>query len=159
MQAAVLPVADRHLDYAREVRGAAARGGRPGAIDDRSESVGKKVHDAEVAKLPYMLVVGDREQEAGAVSVRSHGEGDLGQMSVEELADRMTAETLARAGERRAIQMLGERAPALGRERVVAGGRIGVVRIGNHVRICGEVPGRGLHATIGAVTRPALAGP
>ena len=62
-------------------------------MDERSQSVGKKVHDAEAAKLPYMLVVGDREQEAGAVSVRSHDEGDLGQMSAEELAGRITAET------------------------------------------------------------------
>jgi threonyl-tRNA synthetase len=60
-------------------------------VDERSQSVGKKVHDAEAAKFPYMLVVGDREQEAGAVSVRSHGEGELGQMSLEDLASRVTA--------------------------------------------------------------------
>ena len=58
-------------------------------VDARSESVGKKIHDAEVAKYPYMLVVGDREQEAGAASVRSHDEGDLGQMSVADLAARI----------------------------------------------------------------------
>ena len=92
-QAAILPVADRHLDYAREVEARLSQAGVRVRIDDRSESVGKKVHDAEVAKLPYMLVVGDREREAGVVSVRSHGEGDLGQMTVEELADRITAET------------------------------------------------------------------
>ncbi len=92
-QAAILPVADRHLDYAREVEARLSQAGVRVRVDDRSESVGKKVHDAEVAKLPYMLVVGDREQEAGVVSVRSHGEGDLGQMTVEELADRITAET------------------------------------------------------------------
>src|SRR6476659_3559083 len=92
-QAAILPVADRHLDYARQVEAQLSQAGVRVRIDDRSESVGKKVHDAEVAKLPYMLVVGDREREAGAVSVRTHGEGDLGQMTVEELADRITAET------------------------------------------------------------------
>jgi threonyl-tRNA synthetase len=92
-QAAILPVADRHLDYAREVEARLSEAGVRVRIDDRSESVGKKVHDAEVAKLPYMLVVGDREREAAVVSVRSHGEGDLGQMTVEELADRITAET------------------------------------------------------------------
>ncbi len=92
-QVAILPVADRHLDYAREVEARLREAGVRVRIDDRSESVGKKVHDAEVAKLPYMLVVGDREREAAVVSVRSHGEGDLGQMTVEELADRITAET------------------------------------------------------------------
>ena len=63
-QAAVLPVADRHLDYAREVECACASAGVRVRVDERSESVGKKVHDAEEAKVPYMLVVGDREQQA-----------------------------------------------------------------------------------------------
>ena len=52
------------------------------AIDDRSESVGKKIRDAELGRYPYMLVVGDREQEAGAVAVRSHEEGELGAMPI-----------------------------------------------------------------------------
>jgi threonyl-tRNA synthetase len=60
-------------------------------VDERSESVGKKVHDAEEAKVPYMLVVGDRELEAEQVSVRAHGDGDLGAMSVDELAQRLVA--------------------------------------------------------------------
>jgi threonyl-tRNA synthetase len=92
-QAAILPVADRHLPYAREVQGQLSGEGVRVRIDERSESVGKKVHDAEVARFPYMLVVGDREREAGAVSVRSHDEGDLGQMSVEELAGRVAAQS------------------------------------------------------------------
>ena len=50
------------------------------AVDDRSESVGKKIRDAELGRYPYMLVVGDREEEAGAVAVRSHAEGELGAM-------------------------------------------------------------------------------
>ena len=93
IQAGILPVADRHLDYAREV---AARLGESGVrcrVDERSESVGKKIRDAEVGKLPYMLVVGDREHEAGAVAVRSHAEGDVGQMSVADLAARVERET------------------------------------------------------------------
>jgi len=91
-QAGILPVADRHNDYARAV---AARLGDAGVrcrIDDRSESVGKKIHDAELAKLPYMLVVGDREESDGAVSVRFHAEGDLGAESVEEFAARVNRE-------------------------------------------------------------------
>ena len=61
-------------------------------VDERSESVGKKIHDAEVGKLPYMLVVGDRESSDGAVSVRSHAEGDLGTESVEQFAARVNRE-------------------------------------------------------------------
>jgi threonyl-tRNA synthetase len=91
VQAAILPVADRHLGYAREVEARLRKAGLRVRVDERSQSVGKKVHDAEAAKFPYMLVVGDREQEADAVSVRSHDEGELGQMSVEELASRVTA--------------------------------------------------------------------
>jgi threonyl-tRNA synthetase len=91
VQAAILPVADRHLGYAREVEARLREAGLRVRVDERSQSVGKKVHDAEAAKFPYMLVVGDREQEAAAVSVRSHDEGELGQMSVEELASRVTA--------------------------------------------------------------------
>jgi threonyl-tRNA synthetase len=92
VQATVLPVADRHNDYARaaadELRAAGIRAG----VDERSESVGRKIRDAELSKAPYMLVVGDREQEAGAVSVRHHGEGDLGAMAVAALSKRLRAE-------------------------------------------------------------------
>jgi threonyl-tRNA synthetase len=90
-QAAILPVADRHVDYAQQVEAGLRRRGIRVRVDERSESVGKKVRDAEGAKVPYMLVVGDRELEAGKVSVRSHGEGELGAMSVEELAERIVA--------------------------------------------------------------------
>jgi threonyl-tRNA synthetase len=92
IQAGILPVADRHLPYALEVGAELAGAGVRVRVDERSESVGKKVHDAEAAKLPYMLVVGDKEGEAGTVSVRSHDEGDLGAMSIEELAERVNAE-------------------------------------------------------------------
>jgi threonyl-tRNA synthetase len=90
-QAAVLPVADRHLDYAGEVAARLVAAGVRTRVDERSESVGKKVHDAEEAKCPYMLVVGDREEQGGQVSVRSHDDGDLGAMSIEELAGRIAA--------------------------------------------------------------------
>jgi threonyl-tRNA synthetase len=92
VQAAILPVADRHNGYAADV---AARLGAAGVrcrVDDRSESVGKKIHDAEVAKHPYMLVVGDREESDGAVAVRSHGEGDVGTESIDEFAARIDRE-------------------------------------------------------------------
>jgi threonyl-tRNA synthetase len=61
-------------------------------VDDRTESVGRKIRDAELAKVPYMLVVGDREAEAGAAALRRHGEGDLGTLELGEIAERLSAE-------------------------------------------------------------------
>ncbi len=62
-------------------------------IDDRSESIGKKVRDAAIGRYPYMLVVGDREEENGAVAVRSHADGELGEMALAEFAARIAVET------------------------------------------------------------------
>ena len=92
VQAIVLPVADRHNDYARRVEQRLRDAGFRPRVDARSESVGKKIRDAELAKAPYMLVVGDREQDADAASVRHHGEGDLGAMPVAEAVERLRIE-------------------------------------------------------------------
>jgi threonyl-tRNA synthetase len=92
VQAIVLPVADRHNAYAGDVAERLRDAGVRCRVDERSESVGKKIRDAEVGKYPYMLVVGDREQEAGQVSVRSHDEGDLGAMSGEDFQARVERE-------------------------------------------------------------------
>ena len=102
VQAVVLPVADRHLGYARAVSEELSEAGLRAEVDDRTESVGRKVRDAEVRKVPYMLVVGDREQEGRAVSVRRHREGDVGSMPVQELAGRAGRE-IAERGRRGAI--------------------------------------------------------
>jgi threonyl-tRNA synthetase len=96
VQATVLPIADRHLDYARTTAATLREAGLRVEIDERSESIGKKIREAEVLKVPYMLVVGDAEQEAGAVAVRRHREGDAGQLEIDafltqalgEIADR-----------------------------------------------------------------------
>ena len=61
-------------------------------VDDRSERMNLKIRNAQLQKIPYMLVVGDREEEAGAVSVRQREEGDLGSMSLADLAARMQGE-------------------------------------------------------------------
>jgi threonyl-tRNA synthetase len=90
VQGIVLPVADRHLDYARQVRSALA--GMRIEVDDRTESIGRKIRDAEVRKIPYMLVVGDREQEGGTASLRRHKEGDLGSLSLEDVRARLAEE-------------------------------------------------------------------
>ena len=92
VQVAVLPVADRHNEHAIEIAGSLRDAGLRVHVDERSESVGRKIRDAELAKYPYMLVVGDREQETGLVSVRSHEGGDQGQVELRALIDRIGAE-------------------------------------------------------------------
>jgi threonyl-tRNA synthetase len=96
VQAAVLPIADRHLDYARQVAGELKTAGLRVDVDDRSESVGRKIRDAELRKVPYMLVVGDEEQKADKVAVRRHTKGDVGGMTVPELARRALEEVAER---------------------------------------------------------------
>jgi threonyl-tRNA synthetase len=94
VQAIVLPVSDRHNEYAAEVAAELREAGVRVTIDERSESVGKKVRDAELGRYPNMLVVGDKEQEAGAVAVRSHEQGELGAMPVADLVEAVyTAQT------------------------------------------------------------------
>ena len=78
VQATVLPIADRHLSYAREVQAALAAAGLRATVDDRQEKVNLKIREAQLQKVPYMLVVGDREAAEGAVAVRSRAQGDLG---------------------------------------------------------------------------------
>jgi threonyl-tRNA synthetase len=96
VQAVVLPVADRHNEYAERVAAELREAGVRIELDERSESVGKKIRDAELGRYPYMLVVGDREQEAGAVAVRSHADGELGALPVAEFAARVRAESQQR---------------------------------------------------------------
>jgi threonyl-tRNA synthetase len=64
-------------------------------VDNRTESVGRKIRDAELRKVPYMLVVGDREAEEGTVAVRRHGQGDEGSVTVDVLVERLRAELAA----------------------------------------------------------------
>ena len=91
VQALVLPIADRHEAYAERVAERLVEAGLRAEADARTESVGRKIRDGELRKVPYMLVVGDSEQQAGEVAVRRHGEGDLGSRSLEDFA-RATAD-------------------------------------------------------------------
>ena len=92
VQVIVLPVADRHVDYARRVAEGLREAEVRVDVDERSESVGRKIRDAELGHYPYMLVVGDREVDEGAVAVRSHDEGDLGQHPVAGFIGRLSGE-------------------------------------------------------------------
>jgi threonyl-tRNA synthetase len=82
LQVTVLPIADRHQAYCRSVYARLAEGGLRVTVDERQEKIGYKIREAQLQKVPYMLVVGDREAAEGAVSVRSRTAGDLGSRPV-----------------------------------------------------------------------------
>ena len=97
VQAIVLPISDRHAEYAAQVRDELGSGGVRAELDGRSESVGRKIREAELRKIPYMLVVGDREQAAGQVSLRQHGVGDAGSVPVAAVLERLGEQVKTRA--------------------------------------------------------------
>jgi threonyl-tRNA synthetase len=84
VQVVVLPIADRHADYARSVTERLKAAGLRAELDDRQEKIGYKIREAQVQKVPYMLVVGDREAAEGLVAVRSRSGGDLGPRAVDQ---------------------------------------------------------------------------
>jgi len=96
VQAVVLPIADRHILAAEIARDALSAAGLRVQIDARGESIGKRIAEAETQKVPAMLVIGDREAEAGAVSVRRHGRVDLGAMPLDAAIDALLVERDAR---------------------------------------------------------------
>ena len=87
IQALVLPIADRHLEYAGVTRARLAEAGLRVEVDGRQEKIGFKIREAQLQKIPYMLVVGDREVAEGAVAVRSRSAGDLGSQPVDRFMD------------------------------------------------------------------------
>jgi threonyl-tRNA synthetase len=87
LQAIVLPIADRHMAYAARVRGQLAAAGLRADVDDRQEKIGYKIREAQLQKIPYMLVVGDRESAEGTVSVRTRSGGDQGASSIQGFID------------------------------------------------------------------------
>jgi threonyl-tRNA synthetase len=95
VQAVVLPIADRHVGYARDVAGRLS--GLRVEVDDRSERLQHKIREAQLQKVPYMLVVGDRDQAAGTVSVRLRGGQDLGAMPLEQFEQAIRGEVRGRA--------------------------------------------------------------
>ncbi len=97
VQALVLPISDRHVAQAEKVAAELRASGLRVEVDDRTESVGRKIRDGELRKAPYMLILGDKELEAGNVSVRRHGEGDLGSLTVAEFAERTATEVASRS--------------------------------------------------------------
>jgi threonyl-tRNA synthetase len=103
IQVVVLPIADRHVDYARSVAARLQAAGLRSEVDERQEKINLKIREAELQKIPFMLVVGDREAAEGKVAVRRHGMKDMGpqpldrfiELANEEVANKGRAEALA----------------------------------------------------------------
>ncbi len=91
VQAIVLPIADRHFDYAAEVKQQLMQAGLRVNSDLRNEKVGFKIREAEVAKIPFMIIIGDKEVETQTLSIRHKGEGDLGVMKLKQLLEHIQA--------------------------------------------------------------------
>jgi threonyl-tRNA synthetase len=96
-QVRVLTIADRHQKHAQSVVDELKQAGLRAELDDRTESIGKKIRDAEVQKVPYTFVIGDKEQKAKAVAVRSHARGDLGSKKLAAVTKDLTQETESKA--------------------------------------------------------------
>ena len=93
VQIKLLPIADRHLDYAYEVKKLLEENGLRVELDDRNEKIGYKIREARLQKVPYMLIIGDNEVENRTLSVRERGEnGDLGAMGIDEFLNRAVSE-------------------------------------------------------------------
>jgi threonyl-tRNA synthetase len=100
VQVKILPISDKYVEYAKEVRKQLKKADIRVEIDDRNEKIGKKIRDTELGRVPYMLVVGEKEMTEGKVSVRRQGKGDMGAQSVAEFLDTILPEVRDRVGER-----------------------------------------------------------
>lgn len=89
VQVVVLPISDKHMEYAKKIEAELAREEIRVETDERTESIGKKIRDAQMQKVPYMLIVGDKEKEAGKVALRTYKEGDKGQVDLEEVISQL----------------------------------------------------------------------
>jgi threonyl-tRNA synthetase len=86
-QVAILPISEKYNESAQNILNSLNNYDIRGFVDDRNEKVGRKIRDSEIKKVPYMLILGEKEVEADTLSVRKHGEGDLGTFSIKEFAD------------------------------------------------------------------------
>jgi threonyl-tRNA synthetase len=94
VQVKVLPIADAHNDYAYEVKKKLEEFNLRVEMDDRNEKIGYKIREAQLQKVPYMLIIGDKEVESKNVGVRSREEGDIGQMGIEEFVQKISKKDL-----------------------------------------------------------------
>ena len=92
VQVKILPIADSHIEYANQVKEELQKAGIRVEVDDREEKIGYKIREAQLQKVPYMLVVGDKEKEANTVGVRSRKEGDIGAQSLKDFISKIKEE-------------------------------------------------------------------
>lgn len=92
VQVKLLPVADRHLDYVYEIKKVLEANGMRVEVDSRSEKIGYKIREAQLEKVPYMFIIGDKDVEANTVSVRHRKNGDLGAMQLDEFVQKALEE-------------------------------------------------------------------
>ena len=92
VQAKIIPITDKQLDYSKEVYQKLLDAGVRVELDSRPEKMGYKIREGQMQKIPYMLIIGDKEIENNAVGVRSRGKGDLGQLGVQEFVDKIVSE-------------------------------------------------------------------
>ena len=91
-QAVILPISEKFNDYAREIAKSLDTQVIRVTVDDRNEKIGRKIRDNELKRIPYMLIVGEKEAENGAVSVRKQGDGDKGAMKADAFAEMVNNE-------------------------------------------------------------------
>ena len=91
-QVVILPISEKYNDYARQVAATLDRSDIRAIVDDRNEKIGKKIRDNELKKIPYLLIVGEKEAQNDSVSVRKQGEGDKGMMKIANFAADLSAE-------------------------------------------------------------------
>ncbi|MGI6039112.1 MAG: threonine--tRNA ligase [Clostridiales bacterium] len=98
-QVKILPISERHIEYAKSIQSKLSSAGVRCEVDLRNEKIGYKIRSAQVEKIPYMLVVGDKEMENSEVSVRQRAKGDIGAMSVDEFISKITEEIDTKANQ------------------------------------------------------------
>jgi len=99
VQVKILPISDKFMDYANTILQTLKNADIRAEIDDRHEKIGRKIRDTEMAKVPYMLVIGEKEMNEGKVSIRRQGKGDLGAKDVKEFLNEILAEIKERRAE------------------------------------------------------------
>jgi threonyl-tRNA synthetase len=92
LQVRIIPISEKFIDFAKIVQNQFAAVGLRAEIDDRPEKMGYKIREAEVKKIPCMAIVGEKEEQAGTVSLRMHGKGDLGSMPIAQCIERLVAQ-------------------------------------------------------------------
>ena len=92
LQYIILPISEKYEDYANQVNQNLSLKDFTGYADHRDEQIGRKIRDAEINKIPFMFIVGEKEADSGTVSIRKHGEGDIGSFTLEELMNYMSNE-------------------------------------------------------------------